>query len=1370
MTGIFHSVRFWLALALVYVAGSLSLLSRLTPDKGGSARINQPPLLYREVEFTPSGRPPLISEGRRLFTFNSRVDHAVFDGAEGFEFKLAPSQPLGECSVQAIMECDHHQSFSHTFNLARMAGDGFRFSVPLRHHGGYWKPVGHDGEWIDWNITGLRRFQVKLFAREPIAAEVSLHYSRIELPEKEAVGLAWCYPLEENVALGDRFELAFDITGWRGNPFDYTNFRLMFEVAEPDGNTRECQGFLFQNFESFVSPQGEKILPKGAKHWRARFRPLVTGTHKYRLLYRKEGAQDIELAAGAFDTLPGKAPEFIRISPKNQRYFEKADGSFFYPFGWCLIYPVDKPYEVEYVPYLHDENSLSIMLKMVDDLADCGGNFMRFWMTDWWSGIEWNKSVDNYGGLGRYNLKNAWIIDRLLEHCRERGVYVVLETMNHVRLAARGYGWDENPFNRRNGGFLDAPLNYWTDPLVRPLNQKRMDYIVARWADQPAVQSWNYLSEPDNVSGNYWSSARNEIYEAIAFMKKQDPYQRLISNHMCNPTKDMSFYADNRIEFIHTNAYPGLSGFSDSQAQTVRDFADKFAGFAKPVVVAEYGGHWAADPDWKMGRDTIAGLWGGICSRLSGAPLSWWWNYNYGDDMRRYYRIAADFLQGEDLIAEDVATKGFWRERHGVCANKNHNLQALMVGNDSRRFIYLYNFDTVARTRLIPTKVEQAVLTFSDMRNGSYLAEFWNPRAGKTGIVQRVDAENGSLKLEVPDFEYDLAIKIYPLPDGKEPTWPELVAGKTREPEPDEEAAHAWLWKITPFLQEVQLKATPRCVYFTKIAAPDEGRGCYPVIESPTGGKADYAWDFLPEKNGWEIWIKPTEKGEYLMRAVPRAKIPPAEVVEPGKLDEDAIGLTVSIDSYRGGHFNKPELFRQHFLQAKNAKTLRVGIIDQIENPAGENDWFVAYYRGPLFVPEKGTYTFAINSDDGSFLSLDGEVLTSWLGGHEAEIKNRPLGNNWLHKKTLRLEAGVHWLEYYHQEGTGWQMARVGWLPEGDEASAPNRDYYASPYDFIVKEWQVIPAQYFDGKIPCRVQVLKNGVDRAEINPCAGLELRKPLKRIYGVNLKLPGNGAGEFKVFDTPGRRILYGAPVWVDNSHWRRFSLEWEAGRTSDRQHFIKSELYDISLPLSFSVSDEEPRQQVHEKRKPGIWNIAPEQQALPFIISYRNIPLARGTTPEWPGESEVACPPFTASEVIEPTLSGQTTALPAGSCAGWLKNRSDGKEIVPQPLRINIWTVAPSKLKELLAGHAGAAVVLPLDPRPALAGMSSDDLQAQLHAVIAAIRSAGANPVLLICATLDLNRRQQQQHAICYVRTRDKYGCPLVDLRLQKKQVKN
>ncbi|GEM_PF-2373210 len=134
--------------------------------------------------------------------------------------------------------------------------------------------------------------------------------------------------------------------------------------------------------------------------------------------------------------------------------------------------------------------------------------------------------------------------------------------------------------------------------------------------------------------------------------------------------------------------------------------------------------------------------------------------------------------------------------------------------------------------------------------------------------------------------------------------------------------------------------------------------------------------------------------------------------------------------------------------------------IDDLENPFGPNSNYLSYYQGYLYCDQEGEYGLAINSDDASFLLLDGRVIVSWPGSHNKDGNvNRPLENEWLHRTKIYLQKGIHRIEYYHEQGEGSTLARVGWKKPQET------------------NFSVIPEQAY---LPCLQSSLQNREERGK--------------------------------------------------------------------------------------------------------------------------------------------------------------------------------------------------------------------------------------------------------------------------------------------------
>src|SRR5438034_5782584 len=112
-------------------------------------------------------------------------------------------------------------------------------------------------------------------------------------------------------------------------------------------------------------------------------------------------------------------------------------------------------------------------------------------------------------------------------------------------------------------------------------------------------------------------------------------------------------------------------------------------------------------------------------------------------------------------------------------------------------------------------------------------------------------------------------------------------------------------------------------------------------------------------------------------------------------------------------------------------------------NPFGPSDYYVSVYRGWVRVPKAGKYQFCTVSNEASFSFLDGKELIHWPGRHTVDRGARGEVNT-----TVQLKAGLHYLEYYHEEVTLDQMAYLGWRPSADAGpfSPIPESFYTAPH------------------------------------------------------------------------------------------------------------------------------------------------------------------------------------------------------------------------------------------------------------------------------------------------------------------------------------
>jgi hypothetical protein len=150
-------------------------------------------------------------------------------------------------------------------------------------------------------------------------------------------------------------------------------------------------------------------------------------------------------------------------------------------------------------------------------------------------------------------------------------------------------------------------------------------------------------------------------------------------------------------------------------------------------------------------------------------------------------------------------------------------------------------------------------------------------------------------------------------------------------------------------------------------------------------------------------------------------------------------GITLRI--YRKAKSGHPEALRD-LRKMINKSTLegagfRPAISDGF-NPFGVSEEYISVYEGYLRIDEPGECAFCTVSDDGSWLLVDGHSVVEWPGAHGFDGSQRGEKNG-----ALKLKKGVARIEYFQEEGTGGQMAFVGWKPPGADgfSGIPNEQW-----------------------------------------------------------------------------------------------------------------------------------------------------------------------------------------------------------------------------------------------------------------------------------------------------------------------------------------
>ncbi|MGV3617457.1 MAG: cellulase family glycosylhydrolase [Fimbriimonas sp.] len=467
-----------------------------------------------------------------------------------------------------------------------------------------------------------------------------------------------------------RAEMSVRISASYFNPFDPEQIALDAVVVDPRGRRIAVPGFLYldhQRSEGKVtvpiaisstealasgkaSPtetkeKGEILTPAGRLDWRIRFTPTLEGVHRIQLTLRTR--QGTVRRGGYTLTATKGQGGFVRVSPRDGRYFALDDGRPYWPIGTNLGWASARG--------TRDYDA------WIPTFARSGANWGRLWLAPHWTtlALERPRTPEDGLGIGQYDLGNAWRLDHVVDLAERHGMRLALcvESYNVLRDRINWPEWERSPLNRANGGPLGRPEDFWSSPEMDRLNRMKLRYLVARWGASPAVMTWELWNEVDGVTGYDAARVRDWHARSARYLRSIDPYRHLITTSFGGygeAAGDEATFRLSEMDYAQSHRYedPDL-------AEGVARAHARLGKLGKPHFVGEIGAD-ASGPraeEDKEGLQIHDPLWASIAVGASGAAMPWWWDsYVYPQGHHRLFAPVAKYLKGVAFDREGFRT------------------------------------------------------------------------------------------------------------------------------------------------------------------------------------------------------------------------------------------------------------------------------------------------------------------------------------------------------------------------------------------------------------------------------------------------------------------------------------------------------------------------------------------------------------------------------------------------------------------------------------------------------------------------------------------------------------------------------------------
>lgn len=553
-------------------------------------------------------------------------------------------------------------------------------------------------------------------------------------------------PLVVNVGQYEKFELDIDLDADFNNPYNPDDIRLDAEFESPSGEVVTVPGFYYQDFTLNANniPVATDVWS-----WRVRFTPWEVGEWRYRVIASTANSS-VESDWTSLNVGESESHGFIRIDPRNPRYLAFDDGTPYFAVGENMGWSTG--------------NVLQDYEAWLDGLSNAGGNFIRVWMPSWGFGIEWSDT-----GLGNYDLRQnrAYQLDRVFEMAEERDVYIMLTLINHGAFSLNTNSeWAGNPFNEINGGMLERPEEFATHPEAMRYWLQRLRYIAARWGYSTNLLAWEWWNEVNFSALADQNLLAPWIEQSAETLTALDPYGHLIT-HSGSMVEDTRVWNLPSMSFVQEHKYNMVSVLSSFNI-TIPEWLEAYPD--KPYLTGEFG----SPSEFDLGGVMLhLGLWAAPMQGAFGTGMTWWWDtYIHPNNLYHHFAAVKAFFGSEDLAArtwqrtDAILNEDAEARVYGLQADDAALVWVISSGYDERRFMREYTrnlrngIDDPFAVEY-PT-VENVVVTVSGLAEGAYTVEIWDPQTGTILETRDAQTDDGTVNVELPPFNMDLAMKVKP--------------------------------------------------------------------------------------------------------------------------------------------------------------------------------------------------------------------------------------------------------------------------------------------------------------------------------------------------------------------------------------------------------------------------------------------------------------------------------------------------------------------------------------------------------------------------------------------------------------------------------
>ena len=344
---------------------------------------------------------------------------------------------------------------------------------------------------------------------------------------------------------------------------------------------------------------------------------------------------------------------FIKVSNRDNRYFELNDGRPFIPIGLNMIAPRGSS----------ETEALECIERWIKSLSENGGNYIRLWLSHNFFDIEHEHS-------GQYDEDKAKRIDAVLDMARRYDIRVKM-TIEHFRHFFRDrQKWAAKPIHHiSQGGPAKSIDDFFQGRRSREQFKKKLDWYANRYGDDPIIFAWELWNEMDTVRGKGYMEWTEEM---LAELRKRFP-SNMVTQSLGSFDHDKKRERYQRLCLMKDNDFGNVHRYLDLGASLeickgpvdilAADSVRELLVFEteKPILLAESG---AVEPShtgpFKLYKKDKAGIilhdvtFAPFFAGSAGTGQIWHWDhYVAANNLWFQFGRFAEAIRGVNPLVED---------------------------------------------------------------------------------------------------------------------------------------------------------------------------------------------------------------------------------------------------------------------------------------------------------------------------------------------------------------------------------------------------------------------------------------------------------------------------------------------------------------------------------------------------------------------------------------------------------------------------------------------------------------------------------------------------------------------------------------------